>query len=134
MLGIDRAPEVVEAARREAAEVADVDFRVGDVDRLPVEDAGFDVVHAHQLLQHLSDPVAALREMRRACRPTGVVAVRDGDDATSAWHPADPGLDRWRDLQRRAVRDSGGEPDAGRRLLGWAQQAGFSQVIPSASA
>jgi len=42
-------------------------------------DATFDVVHAHQVLQHLADPVAALREMRRVCRPGGLVAARDAD-------------------------------------------------------
>ena len=52
--------------------------------------ASFDVVHAHQVLQHLADPVAALREMRRVCRPGGLVAARDSDYAAMAWYPADP--------------------------------------------
>jgi ubiquinone/menaquinone biosynthesis C-methylase UbiE len=42
---------------------------------LPFPDGCFDVVHAHQLLQHLGGgglgggPLAALREMRRVCKP-----------------------------------------------------------------
>ncbi len=133
VLGVDRSPEVVEAARRDAGGPSNLDFRIGDAYALPAADASFDVVHAHQVLQHLADPVAALREMRRACRPGGVVAARDGDHASMAWHPADPLLDRWLDLYRRAARANGGEPDAGRHLLGWAQAAGFSEVVPSAS-
>jgi SAM-dependent methyltransferase len=132
VVGVDRS-EVVDAARREAEGVANVEFCVGDVYRLPAADATFDVVHAHQLLQHLCDPIAALVEMRRVCRPTGVVAARDSDYAAAVWYPADPALDRWLDLQRWVIRDSGGDPDAGRRLLGWARRAGFSEVVPSAS-
>jgi ubiquinone/menaquinone biosynthesis C-methylase UbiE len=133
VLGLDRSAEVLEAARRDAGDLATLEYREGDAYALPVEDASFDAVHAHQVLQHLADPVAALREMRRACRPGGVVAARDGDYASMAWHPADPALDHWLDLYRRAARANGGEPDAGRHLLGWAQAAGFSEVVPSAS-
>jgi hypothetical protein len=71
--------------------------------------------------------------MRRVCRPSGVVAARDGDYAGAMWYPEDPALDRWLDLQRRVGRDSGGDLDGGRRLLGWARRAGFSEVVPSAS-
>jgi ubiquinone/menaquinone biosynthesis C-methylase UbiE len=133
VVGLDRSAEVLEAARRDAGDLATLEYREGDAYALPVEDASFDAVHAHQVLQHLSDPVSALREMRRACRPGGVVAARDADYASMAWHPADPRLDRWLDLYRRAARANGGEPDAGRHLLGWAQAAGFSEVVPSAS-
>jgi ubiquinone/menaquinone biosynthesis C-methylase UbiE len=42
---------------------------------LPFPDASFDVVHAHQLLQHLSAPVRALSEMRRVLRPGGRLLV-----------------------------------------------------------
>jgi SAM-dependent methyltransferase len=133
VVGVDRAAEVVKVARREAIGVANVEFRVGDVYRLPVADAAFDVVHAHQLLQYLSDPISALMEMRRACRPGGVVAARDSDYATATWYPEDPALDRWLELQQRVMRDSGADPDAGRRLLSWARHAGFSKVVPSAS-
>jgi SAM-dependent methyltransferase len=133
VVGLDRSAEVLAAARRDAGDLATLEYREGDAYALPVDDASFDAVHAHQVLQHLADPVAALREMRRACRPGGVVAARDGDYASMAWHPADPALDRWLDLYRRAARANGGEPDAGRHLLGWAQAAGFSEVVPSAS-
>ena len=51
----------------------------GDIHNLPFPSGSFNVVHAHQVLQHVADPVAALREMVRVCRPGGVVAVRDGD-------------------------------------------------------
>jgi SAM-dependent methyltransferase len=111
-----------------------VRFETGDVYQLAFEDSTFDVVHAHQVLQHLSDPVAALAEMRRVCRPGGVVAARDGDYGGFFWFPADPGLDEWQALYRDVARALGGEPDAGRHLLSWGRAAGFSDVVASASA
>lgn len=109
------------------------DLAVGDVHGLPFPDDAFDVVHAHQVLQHVADPVQALREMRRVCRPGGVVAVRDADYAAFTWWPRVPALDRWLDLYETAARANGGEPDAGRRLLGWAIEAGFDAPEVGAS-
>jgi SAM-dependent methyltransferase len=102
--------------------------------RLDFADGTFDVVHAHQVLQHLTDPVAALREMRRVCRPGGLVAARDGDYGGFLWFPGEPALDEWLALYRAVARAIGGEPDAGRHLLAWARRAGFTAVEGSASA
>jgi SAM-dependent methyltransferase len=113
--------------------VTNVDFAVADVHALDQPDASFDVVHAHQVLQHLADPVRALREMRRVCRPGGIVAARDSDYAAFAWYPAVPALDDWLRLYRDAARANGGEPDAARRLLSWARAAGFTGITSTAS-
>jgi SAM-dependent methyltransferase len=91
------------------------------------------VVHAHQVLQHVGDPVAALREMRRVCAPDGIVAARDSDYAAFTWYPEVPELDEWLALYRRIALRNGGQPDAGRRLAAWARAAGFTDVQASAS-
>jgi SAM-dependent methyltransferase len=113
--------------------IGTVDFAVGDVHALDCADDSFDVVHAHQVLQHVTDPVAALREMRRVARPGGLVAVRDSDYAAFTWFPELPELAEWMDLYQRVARGNGGEPDAGRRLLSWAHAAGFTDVTASSS-
>ncbi|MFF5128523.1 class I SAM-dependent methyltransferase [Streptomyces syringium] len=136
VIGLDAAADVLERARAVARErgLDNVRFTTGDVHALDFPDGSFDVVHAHQVLQHVGDPVAALREMRRVCRPGGVVAVRDADYAAMTWYPRVPGLDDWLDLYRRVARAGGGEPDAGRLLLSWARRAGFTDVTAGASA
>lgn len=132
---VDAAEEVLVRARAHAAErgVTNVEFAVADVHALDFPDDSFDVVHAHQVLQHVGDPVRALREMRRVCRPGGIVAARDADYAAMTWFPAEPGLEEWLDLYRRVARAGGGEPDAGRRLRSWAQAAGFTRIDCSAT-
>ncbi|MEV5358567.1 methyltransferase domain-containing protein [Streptomyces sp. NPDC052693] len=128
--GVDRAPEILEQARATAAArgLANTDFAVADVHALDYPDDTFCVVHAHQVLQHVGDPVRALREMQRVTRPGGFVAVRDADYAAMTWYPASAGLDAWLGLYRRVARANGGEPDAGRRLRAWALRAGFTDV------
>jgi len=132
VVGVDRAEVVIGLARAERAETP-VEFATGDVTALPFDDGTFDVVHAHQLLQHLADPVGALREMARVCTPGGVVAARDADFAAMAWFPADPGLDEWLALYETVARANRTEPDAGRRLHVWAHAAGMVDVTTGAS-
>jgi ubiquinone/menaquinone biosynthesis C-methylase UbiE len=134
VVGIDASADVIDQARRDASGIDNVEFATGDVYHLDFPDSSFDVVHAHQVLQHLPDPVGALREMRRVCKPDGVVAARDSDYAAFTWYPEEPTLDAWLALYRNIARANSGEPDAGRFLLAWAHAAGFSDVEPTASA
>jgi len=87
VVGIDAAPTAVAATRALVAErdVRNVTLSVGDVYELEFPAGFFDVVHAHQVLQHLSHPITALREMRRVCVLGGLVAVRDADYAAMTW-------------------------------------------------
>jgi len=135
VIGLDASADIIEQARATVADAdrGRIDFEVGDVYALRFDDDSFDVVHAHQVLQHLTDPVAALREMRRVCTSDGVVAVRDGDYEAMTWFPASDGIDRWLALYRATARADGGEPDAGRRLVSWARAAGFSDITASVS-
>lgn len=136
VVGIDAADDAIVAARTAAAdaEVGNVELVTGDVYALDHADDSFDVVHAHQVLQHLAEPVAALREMRRVCRPDGVVAVRDSIYRGMSWFPVSALLDQWLEVYCAVAEANGGEPDAGSHLRGWAMEAGFSEVRSSASA
>jgi ubiquinone/menaquinone biosynthesis C-methylase UbiE len=135
VIGVDTSEEVLTEARAaaEAAGAATVSFEAGSVFDLRFDDDSFDVVHAHQVLQHVGDPVAALTEMRRVCRPGGVVAARDSDYPGFRHYPDDPDLDRAMAAYGELTRVNGTHWDAGRRLLAWAHAAEFTSVVPSAS-
>ena len=134
-VGVENVEGPLAHARRNAAARGDLRtrFELADVMALPYAAGSFDVVHAHQVLQHLTDPVGALREMARVTRPGGLVAVRDVDYASMVWHPASEGMTCWLDLYRRLARLNHAEPDAGRHLVAWAHAAGLSRLTPTAS-
>ncbi|MBD8044605.1 methyltransferase domain-containing protein [Arthrobacter sp. Sa2BUA2] len=133
--GLDRSEDVLVQARTLAAErgATNTEFVSGNVYDLDFPDDTFDVVHAHQVLQHLTDPVAALHEMRRVTRPGGVVAVRDADYHGMSWYPEVPELTDWMEIYQQIARGNRAEPDAGRRLISWALDAGFSELVPSST-
>ena len=135
VVGVEPGAGVLATARAAAAARGDLTtrFEQADVMDLPYADGSFDVVHAHQVLQHLADPVGALREMRRVCRPGGLVAVRDADYAAMTWWPPTEGMTAWLSTYRELAHANGAEPDAGRRLLSWARAAGLEDVSGSAS-
>jgi ubiquinone/menaquinone biosynthesis C-methylase UbiE len=134
VVGLDLSADPLAEARAAASAAGvDVSFQVGDVYALEADDDTFDVVHAHQVLQHLTDPVAALREMARVCRPGGVIAVRDVDYGAFVTFPADPGLDRWLEVYYAVARRNEAEPDAVRRLLSWAHAAGLRDLTATSS-
>ncbi|KAJ7716692.1 S-adenosyl-L-methionine-dependent methyltransferase [Mycena metata] len=137
--GIERsAADVLQNARAHAAAqgVTNITYALDDVLALGFPDASFDVVHAHQVLQHLPDPILALKEMLRVAKPGGIVAARNTDFAAMTWFPESEGISLWHKTHQQVVRSNGGEPDAGRRMLSWALAAGVpkAQITATASA
>ena len=127
IIGGDSVDSVLQQARDLAASrgLNNADFKVIDGNALSFEDETFDVVFCHQVLQHVRDPVAILKEMRRVAKPGGIVAAREADYRGFIWYPDSSILEKWGDLYERVARINGGEPNAGRRLHVWAREAGF---------
>ena len=128
VVGVDASPLAVGRARAEHGAAGNLSFVAASAYRLPIADAAADVAYGHQVLQHLSRPVAALREMGRVVRSGGLIAVRDADYGTMVHWPHEPMIDRWLELYHTTQRCHGGEPDAGRRLAAWVAEAGFGMV------
>lgn len=133
VLGIDYSAPVIERAEQTYGQ-SGASFQAMDLYALDIADDSYDIAHAHQVLQHVSDPVAALREMHRVVRPGGIIAVRDADYAGMHWAPESPILDRWMSIYRTVAKTNDAEPDAGRYLVKWAREAGLTDVTPSIDA
>lgn len=84
--GIENVSDPLEEARNLAKqEGVEVTFEVADAMHLPYQNDEFDLVFAHQVLQHVPDPVKMLQEMRRVTKTgSGVVACRESAKSVSS--------------------------------------------------
>ncbi|KAF8331204.1 putative ubiE/COQ5 methyltransferase [Amanita rubescens] len=132
--GIEYVLDPLEQARSlaSAQKITNVSFQIGDIHSLEFPDNTFDIVHAHQVLQHVADPVRALREMRRVVKPGGMVACRES--ASMTWYPPSEGIDAWWALSNRISRGRGGNPHPGSHIHVWAEKAGFDKTDIAKSA
>jgi ubiquinone/menaquinone biosynthesis C-methylase UbiE len=135
VIGLDLSSETLVAARQDAVArgLANLRYEEGSVYRLPFPDASFDVVFAHQVLQHLREPGTALREMLRVVRDGGLIAVRDVDWGTVSYWPADPWIDRFVDVHFKTWYRNGGEPRMGRKLRALFNAAAVTDLQITAS-
>jgi ubiquinone/menaquinone biosynthesis C-methylase UbiE len=134
VVGIDIQPGQVEKARSEAREanVENARFEVADCYSLPFPDASFDVCYANSVLQHLRDPIAALKEMRRVLAPNGFAALCDAE-SNNIKYPEEGGFQAASELNARTRRRNGGDPHVGRSHRALLLAAGFARSVASAT-
>jgi len=96
VVAVDRSDAVLKQARALARrrKVTNVEWRRGDIERLPLDEASVDVAMLSQALHHAADPAAALAEAARVVKPGGRVLVLDLRVHDQAWVGERLG-DRW---------------------------------------
>jgi SAM-dependent methyltransferase len=130
VVGVDMDDGQLEIGRANAKEreLTNVTFEKGDVYGLRFDSGMFDAVLAHTLLYHLSDPLRALKELRRVLKPSGVVAVSDDDFDTLTVSPPHPLAQRTIEIMKNVVLFNGGSPFYSRNLRGLLLEAGFART------
>lgn len=128
--GIDLHANQLERGRETAAGhgMDNVEFQEADIYGLPFADGSFDRVFSNALLEHLSEPIAALREMKRVLRPTGVIAVAAPDWGGFIFAPSGRGAEEATALYQVIQRKNGGNPLVGRELGTLLKAAGFRDI------
>jgi ubiquinone/menaquinone biosynthesis C-methylase UbiE len=127
VVGVDILSDYLDQARHlaEAQGVKNIEFIQSDAHAIKaLSDESFDIVHSHQVLLHLSDPVGALREMRRLVKPGGIVAAKD--NAINVSVPTNAVIEKQVEIYERIARDRGAHTDGGRHTPAWAHEAGFA--------
>ncbi|MER0485022.1 methyltransferase domain-containing protein [Streptomyces sp. Edi2] len=133
VIGVDHDRAAVDAARERTAGQHTVTVRLGDIHDLPLPDRTADRARTDRVLQHVADPVRALREIHRVLRPSGRLIMGEPDWDTLAVDHPDSGLSRayTQFVTDKVVRNA----RIGRQLPRLATEAGFAvpAVIPITS-
>ena len=130
LLGIERDAQQIKEARAKAEAGGEgnlIEIRPGDAESLPLKDdewGSFDLVHSRFLMEHLPDPVVAVKAMVRAAGSGGrIVLMDDNHDLMRLW----PEPKRFDDLwiaYMETFSVLGNDPFVGRRLAELIHQAG----------
>ena len=87
VIGVDFSDAMLAVARENMTKLGltNVEFHQGTLEHLPLDDVSADVVVANMALHHAPDPVSALREMTRVCKPGGYLVITDAVQHTFDW-------------------------------------------------
>ena len=130
IVSVDLSPESLEQARArvEAAGHGNVSFQVADVFDLPFAEESFDHVFVCFLLEHVSEPEKASRNLRRVLKEGGSITVIEGDHGSWYCHPTSPEAERTVACQVEIQARAGGDALIGRRVYPLLCGAGFHTV------
>jgi SAM-dependent methyltransferase len=132
-IGVDLRETAVRQARVLARErgIENVAFHAASVYQLPYADGSFDAAFACAVLQHLSAPVAALKELRRVLKPGGVIGIADGSSMATFRYPTNPFLQAWDRLRGLEREYNTGRPSETLALRVLLREAGFARTQAS---
>lgn len=111
-----------------SAGFTNVRFQQADIFRLPFDRESFDHVFLCFVLEHLSDPLAALKKLKEVLKPGGTIVVIEGDHGSTFFYPDSEAAKTVLRCQVELQERAGGNALIGRELYPLLHRAGFESV------
>lgn len=129
-VSVDISSESITQAKKltDSLGISNVEFKQADIFDLPFEDRYFDHIFVCFVLEHLANPVDALRKLKRVLKPGGTVTVIEGDHGSTYFHPDSQEAKEAIQCQVLLQQQNGGDANIGRKLYPLLDKAGFKQV------
>ena len=103
VVAIDQSEAMLSDMKRKFATIADIDYRCGEAEQLPLSDNSVDYAFANMYLHHVERPPIAIKEMARILKSNGTLVITDLDSHTSEFL-RDEHHDRWLGFDREHIR------------------------------
>ncbi len=130
IISIDISEESVIAARKkvESLGLTNVQIRQGDIFKLDFEFESFDHIFVCFVLEHLPEPVRALKILKNYLKPGGTITLIEGDHGSTFFHPDSEAAKRAINSQVVLQHNAGGNANIGRELYPLLTAAEYREV------
>lgn len=115
VIAIDQSEEMIRETQKKFQDIAEIDYRKGDAESLPVENESVDYVFANMYLHHVESPPDAIKEMVRILKPGGKLIITDMDEHNFEFLKTEQ-YDHWMGFKREDVKH-------------WFIEAGLKEVM-----
>ncbi|HNW50312.1 MAG TPA: methyltransferase domain-containing protein [Prolixibacteraceae bacterium] len=115
-----------EAIRKQKIE--NVIFKQADIFNLPFEEDYFDHIFVCFVLEHLTNPIDALMELKRVLKPSGTIMIIEGDHGSTYFYPESKEALEAVQCQVILQKQNGGDANIGRKLFPLLKNASFQNI------
>jgi phospholipid N-methyltransferase len=129
-ISIDLSEDSIKEATEliKSLDIKNVEFKQADIYNLPFKEESFDSVIICFVLEHLHNPVQALKEIKRVLKKKGTIIVIEGDHGSTFFYPDSKYAHSAIDCQIQLQRQSGGNSNIGRELYPLLNSIGFTDI------
>ncbi len=115
VVAVDQSEAMLSIMKDKFAGVKDINFHLGDGEKLPIPDNSVDFAFANMYLHHVESPLTAIMEMSRILKPNGRLVISDLDEHKFEFLKTEQ-HDRWMGFKREDI-------------IQWYLKAGFELVF-----